>query len=107
MFKTFATAALAVSFAGAAMAEDKFKSAELLAQPKEGQIGYINASVAMASVMVSPNQNRCILSWVDKSRPSGYSDVLATMQKYGDYHPAAVIAAVLEKQCGSFELAGR
>lgn len=107
MFKTFATAALAVSFAGVALAEEKFNSSELLTQPKDGQIGYINASVAMASVMVSPNQNRCILSWVEKNRPSGYADVVAAMKQYGDYHPAAVIAAVLEKQCGSFEMGGR
>lgn len=105
MFKQFAAAAIAVTISTGALAADQFKSTQLLAQSTDNQIGYIDASLAMASVMVKSTQNHCITNWAQQNRPTGYSKLRSAMTQYGDYHPAAVIAAVLEKECGSFDLA--
>lgn len=107
MFKSIATTAvLTVSFAGAAMAEEK-KAASFLAANSQGQIGYINASLTMAQALLSKTQAECISKWSAANEPNGYKEVIDTVRKYDTYHPSSVIAAIIEKACGSFELAQR
>lgn len=106
MFKTIATAALAISFAGAAVAEEK-KSAAFLSASPEGQISYITTSLSMAQALLSASQGECIGKWAAAQRPAGYKEMVDTIKKYPDYHPSSVVAAVIEKHCGSFELATR
>lgn len=106
MYKRFAAAALAVSITSAAMAEDK-KSAAFLAASPEGQISYITTSLSMAQALLSPSQGECIGKWAATARPAGYKDVVDAIKKYPDYHPSSVVAAVIEKHCGSFQLANR
>lgn len=104
--KSIATATLAVSFAGAAVAEEK-KSASFLSTTPEGQIAYITTSLSMAQALLSKSQSDCISKWATAHRPDGYKEIVDTVKKYDTFHPSAVIAAVIEKTCGAFELAQR
>lgn len=88
------------------MAEDK-KSATFLAASPDGQIGYISASLSMAQALLSKPQGECIGKWAEAHHADGYKEVIDTIKKYDSYHPSSVIAAVIEKQCGSLELATR
>lgn len=103
MLKTLTTAVLAVSFAGSAMAQDP-QNANFQAFSSDGQKGYIGASIAMAQTLLSKTQADCIGSWAKANEPNGYKEVVAAIKKYADYHPSGVIAAIIEKQCGKFEL---
>lgn len=101
MFKTFATTAvLAVSFTGAADANETAKA--FLGASPEGQASYITTSLAMAQTIVAPNQAACIR---EIKGQAAYADIIDKIRKYSDHHPTGVIAAYVEKQCGAFEVA--
>ncbi|MFA5952001.1 MAG: hypothetical protein WC807_17140 [Hyphomicrobium sp.] len=106
MFKTFATAALALSFAGAAMAEDNLTTAKFLASPPDAQKNFI-ANVAMtAGLIASQNrkgQGKCIDDWYAANAKTGFQPVIDAMKRLPDYHPNALILAVFEKSCGDLK----
>lgn len=104
MFKSIATAVLVVSFAGAAVAQDKY-NATFLAKSHEGQMGYIETSLAMAQALLSKSQGECIGKWAQANQPNGYKELVQAIAKHKDFHPSGVIAAAMEKVCGKFELA--
>jgi len=104
MFKKFAAAALAVSISTGALAGE-FKSADFLKWSKDGQISYINTSLTMAATISPPNQSKCITAYSNANVATGYADILRTMANHSNYHPTGVIAAVLEKTCGKFDIA--
>jgi hypothetical protein len=106
MFKSIATAVLAVSFAGAAMADEK-KSAAFLAASSDGQIGYISASLSMAQALLSKPQGECIGKYAASNHSDCYKEIIDTIKKYDAYTPSSVVAAAIEKHCGSFQLATR
>lgn len=58
----------------------------------------------MAQALLSAPQAQCIGNWARTHQPDGFTDVVAAIKKYPDYHPSGVIAAIIEKECGKFEL---
>lgn len=102
--KSIATAMLAVSFAGAAMAEDQFNATAFLAWNAKQQESYVTASLAMAAA-IAPSQSSCINAWNQTARAAGYKDLIATMQKYSSHHPTAVVLALIERDCGRITIA--
>ncbi|WP_072377302.1 hypothetical protein [Hyphomicrobium sp. NDB2Meth4] len=109
--KALAVASLSTivcSVAAGAGAEDAFKSSKFLTYPADAQTSYISSSVMMAGTIASKNalsQSRCIDDWAVKNGASGFQPIVEAMRKFPDYHPTAVIFAVLQKACGSFEYA--
>lgn len=87
-----------------AMAEDS-QTAKFLSATKEGQISYVTASLAMAAVLSPPSQSKCIADYSQSNSSKGYPEILTAIQKYSEHHPTGVIAAVLERNCGKFEMA--
>jgi hypothetical protein len=91
---------------GAANAGEALKSSEFLKYSDSAQDSYITIAAGMAGVVATQNdgaQAGCIDQWVVAERSKGYQPVLQAMRQYPDYHPHAVIIAVLQKACGSFK----
>lgn len=89
---------------------DGFTSAEFLQWPPKSRSSYFATSVTMASAVVRVNnkkQSACINAWYGNDRERVERRILDIMRKYPEYHPQSVILAVLEKQCGSVNNAGR
>lgn len=105
--KTLAIASLStIVCTQSAVAEVAFKSSKFLAYTTEQQKSYISTTTVAAWLMVSQNnkkQAECIDDWGASHRELGYRPVLEAMQKFPDDHPTALILAVLQKQCGSFQ----
>lgn len=106
MFKPIATAVLAVSFAGAAIAQDQ-TNAQFQSFSPDAQKGYIGNSLIMAQALLSNTQGVCIGKWAKANEPNGYNPIVNLVKKYPDIHPSAIIAAFIEKECGKLELAQR
>lgn len=106
MFKTFTAAVLAVSFAGAAMAEER-KADGFLKASSAAQVSYINTSLTMAQHLLSKSQGECISKWSKANEPNGYKLILDISQRNPDVHPSAIVVAVIEKECGHLALAQR
>jgi len=97
---------LVCSVAPGAFAGDGFKASEFLTYPAQSQKSYITSSAMMAGLIASQNnraQAVCIDDWVAQQSGQGYGAVVEAMRKLPDYHPSAVIVAVLDKACGSFK----
>lgn len=87
-------------------ADEAFKSSKFLTYSAEQQRGYISTTTVAAWLLASQNnkeQAECIDKWGASHRDRGYTPVLEAMQKFPDDHPTALILAVLQKQCGSFQ----
>lgn len=105
MFKSIATATvLTVSFAGAAVAEEKFDGSKFLSWTTAQQEGYVTTSLAMAAAIV-PSQASCINAWNGKAKSEGYKELVSTMQQYSKHHPTAVVLALVERDCGKIAIA--
>lgn len=102
--KSIATAVLAVSFAGAALAQDD-TNASLLAKSPEAQAIYLESSLSMAATLLPKTQGLCIRQWEKGHKGDGYKNLVEAIKKYPDYHPTLVITAAMEQVCGKFELA--
>jgi len=92
--------------AQAGIAEETFKSSKFLTYSAEQQRGYISTTTVAAWLLASQNnkaQAKCIDDWGASNRGSGYRPVLEAMRRFPDDHPTAMILAVLQKQCGSFQ----
>ena len=50
---------------------------------------------------------KCLETWYFNDEEGATERIYRAMRKYPDYHPRAVIVAVLQKQCGSFQYSGR
>ena len=60
----------------------------------------------MAGLIATQNnqpQAECIDDFVATQKPLGYPQIVEAMNKYGEYHPSAVIMSVLEKACGKLK----
>jgi hypothetical protein len=91
---------------GAANAGEMFKSPQFLQLPADGQASYISTSVGMAGLIAARNDKKhsdCIDRWYFPDREKGNRTITDTMRQYPDYHPQAVVLAVLQKACGPFE----
>lgn len=84
-------------------ADDTFKSSDFLNWDLKSQTYYIRTSIGMAGLIAGRNdeaQGKCLDNWYFNDTPLRDQFILKTMRRVPDYHPRAVILAVLEKQCG-------
>lgn len=60
----------------------------------------------MAGLVVSANdavKAKCIERWYFKDVAKAEIRLRGAMKRFPNYHPRGVIAAVIEKECGSFK----
>lgn len=87
---------------------ESYTSREFLERPQEAQDGYIQISMTMVGVVAAranPDVATCIDNWylADDARMAAANDhIRAAIRQYADFHPSAVIMAVVEEQCGEF-----
>lgn len=89
---------------------EEFTSAHVLNWSDEQQDGYFQASVTMIGIVATQVKGRehiadCIDGWFgggDASQPKRSARIRDVMKGLPDYHPQAVILAVIEKECGEF-----
>lgn len=107
MFRSIATAALAVSFAGAAMAED-LTGAKFMAWTTQDRNGFIsNAIITSAFIAASTSQEkaRCLSDWSSQHLADNYQPIIDAVKKHPQFHPTSVVIAYMEKVCGPLRLA--
>ncbi len=84
-----------------------FTASDVLAWEQGSQDWYFEVSVGMAGVVATQNSEKiaaCIDDWYFKSdatKGEANSFIRTTMRRFPDYNPGGVLAAVIEKQCGS------
>lgn len=84
---------------------ETFTSAELLNWSTESQRSYIQTSVGMASVIasqISDTKAGCIGRWYFDDNRARLAEIHASMKKNSQFHPQAVILALMQKACGRF-----
>jgi len=87
-----------------------FKSAQFLEWPEKTRSFYIRTSIGMAGFIAGQNDKghaKCLEAWFFDDEEEASERIYEAMRQYPDYHPRAVIIAVLQKQCGSFQYSGR
>ena len=105
MFKTFTAAALAVSISTGANA-DTLTTKKFLEWTPESQKGFVVTATMMAGLIATENrteQAKCIDDWNAAHEKDGFQPVIEAMRTYPDYHPIAIVSAVIEKACGDFK----
>jgi len=60
--------------------------------------GYLSGAIEMAMV-AKPEKSECILNWFYGSGAPGPKTVIATLERYRDKPAAAVINALINKNC--------
>lgn len=83
----------------------EFTSAEFLTWERGNREGYIDASIGMAALVVMRNdksQVKCIDEWYVTNSDKRNDEIFAKMAENQQYHPRAVLLAMMEKACGSF-----
>lgn len=83
--------------------DDFLKSSEFLTWKETTQDFYIRASIGMAGFITSRNkksQADCLENWYFQNIKNGNGKITKAMKQFPDYHPRAVLLAVVEKQCG-------
>ena len=89
---------------------DGFTSADVLGWSAESQDSYFQTSVTMIAIVATQTGRHdeiaaCIDGWYgggDASQPQRSARIRSVMEGLPDYHPQAVILAVIEKECGDF-----
>jgi len=90
-------------------ASDVFKSSQFLEWPEKTRSFYVRTSVGMAGFIAGQNDKehaKCLEAWYFGDEDRTTALIYETMRQHPDYHPRAVIVAVLQKQCGSFQYSG-
>ncbi|MEM7664103.1 MAG: hypothetical protein AAF292_17815 [Pseudomonadota bacterium] len=90
-----------------ATADDGFTAADVLAWERKNQDAYFETSISMAAVIASRNKSEtaaCIDQWYFASKAATDTqndEIRIVMRQYAGNHPGIVIAAVIERACGS------
>lgn len=101
-------AALTAIVSNPAKADDGFTTATFLSWSQESKNGYIGTATMMAGLIAKENragQAECIDAWNIAHHKDGFKPVINAMKRLPDYHPLAIISAVIEKECGDFKYA--
>lgn len=106
---TKAACVLALSFPQALLAEG-FTAGDVLEWGTSSQDSYFQTSVMMIAIVATQTGQHdhiaeCIDGWYgggDASQPKRSARILSVMESLPDYHPQALILAVIEKECGKF-----
>ncbi|MDX8347373.1 hypothetical protein SLH49_05175 [Cognatiyoonia sp. IB215446] len=88
----------------------EFTSADVLAWEEGAQDSYFQTSVMMIAIVATQTGEHghiaeCIDDWFgggDGSQPERSARIREVMEGLPDYHPQALILAVIEKECGEF-----
>jgi hypothetical protein len=91
-------------------AAEEFQSAQVLEWSRESQNSLFQSSVTMIGIVASQRDDtshiaRCIDGWYwdgDRADSEQNDSIRDAMRRFPDYHPQAVILAVVEKACGNF-----
>lgn len=103
-------AILAVAFYPQNAHADGFTSAEFIRWPEASQDAYIHNSIGMSGVIASQSRqdiSRCIDQWyfADKATQNRRNaEIKQVMQANPTFHPQGVLLAVIQKECGKFQL---
>ncbi|MEM8772991.1 MAG: hypothetical protein AAGD92_15190 [Pseudomonadota bacterium] len=84
----------------------KFTSAEFLTWERGSQEFYIDASVGMAGLIITRNdatKGKCLDGWYLSDQDEVIDHILEVMEANPTFHPRGVLAAIIEKKCGSME----
>jgi len=84
---------------------ETFKSSEFLKWKQETQKFYIDTNIGMAGLIAAQNDSaiqKCTDDWYLSDKSKTIDEVLNAMKRFPEFHPRAVILAVVEKHCGSF-----
>ncbi|MGJ8561726.1 MAG: hypothetical protein ACSHX3_15960 [Litorimonas sp.] len=87
-------------------AEERFTSKDFLEWKEEERSSYIQISLITANTIASrndPTQSTCIGDWYDRNKDGANDYIYDVMKKNTDHHPVAIILAIAEKECGSFQ----
>lgn len=88
---------------------EKFTGEQFLKWKRESQDSLIQISITMTGIVATQGRkdiSRCIDDWYtnDKAiQQQRHGYILDIIKENPSYHPQAVILAVLQKRCGSFE----
>jgi len=86
-------------------AAQQLRGAEILNWPSDSQGFYFRTSVAMAGLIAARNNKKqagCVDRWYFSDRAKSDAAIVKAMRKNSDFHPQAIILAMLQKACGSF-----
>lgn len=96
---------LAIAMSGAAYAED-FTNKDFLTLQEAHKKFWIEGAVdALAHVAAAKSKKtgRCVIEWYyGDNHAERNSLILASMKKYPDVQPSAVMLALIERSCGVF-----
>ena len=111
-FKTAAANAVLAAALGfpQLVSADGFTGADVLGWSQEAQDSFFQTSVTMIGIVATRRPDtahiaECIDGWYgggDASQPQRSARIREVMQGLPQYHPQAVILAVIEKECGEF-----
>lgn len=108
--KVMALAALSFPQFASAQESSGFTGAQVLEWAEGQQNAYFQASVTMIAIVATQVKGRehianCIDGWYgggDASQPQRSARILEVMQAMPQYHPQAIVLAVIEDACGDF-----
>lgn len=89
-------------------AKEGFTAEKFLQFTKAAQASYFQTSVTMAGVIATQTRKdlaRCIDEWYfgdAQTIQKRNTSMRALMKKYPKHHPSGIIAAAIERACGSF-----
>lgn len=100
----------ALAFYPQVLSAGGFTSADVLNWDKEAQDSYFQTSVTMIAIVATQTGEhdaiaKCIDGWYgggDASQPQRSARIRSVMEGLPNYHPQALILAVIEKECGDF-----
>lgn len=98
--------ATATSLAFCMPAYAGFRAKEFLQWGEKEKSSYIQIVLMTANTIASQNdkdQSKCIGNWFDSDRNGNERYILEVMGKNPTQHPLAVIIAIAERKCGSFQ----
>lgn len=93
-------------------AKTGFTVEKFLQFDKKAQDSYFQISITMAGVIATQTNKKiavCIDDWYFKSLEISAKrniSMIALMKKYPSHHPSGIIAAAIERACGSFSKGG-
>lgn len=89
-------------------ASEEFNGSKFLEWSMPSQTAYLQNSIVMAmtvSSRMSEAHSTCISQWffdADGFRDGREDDLRKSISQYSDYHPGAIIVAIIERECGEF-----
>lgn len=86
-----------------------FTGTEFLTWPRASQDAFLQNSITMTGIVATQSHGNiadCIDRWYSADRSAHaaiHESIVETIRKNQDYHPQAVLLAVIQRRCGSFK----